>query len=82
MPRFNIIFLYLTLSAVNGMAPLAIALLLSVPGMIALLMGGLVTLASFSLICLICLGGAMKEAVTESETNSLGRDFKKAAIYH
>lgn len=82
MTRLNIIFLYLGLSAVNGFVPTVIALSLSVPGMIALSVWGLVTLVSFALICLICMGSAMRDAVSEPERNKLSREFNEAAIYN
>ncbi len=82
MTRFNIIFLYLALSVINGLVPPAIALWLSVPGLIVLLIWGLATIASFALICLVCLGSAIKDAVPGSERNNLSREFNEAAIYH
>ena len=82
MTRLNIFFLYLGLSAINGFVPTAIALSLSVPGMIALSVWGLVTLVSFALICTICMGSAMRGAASEPEKNNLNREFNEAAIYN
>lgn len=80
MTKFNIILLYLTLSAINGIVPPAIALLFSTPSIIALLVWGFATIASFVLICLICLGGAMKDAIPGAERNKLSREFNEIAI--
>ena len=80
MTRFNIILLYLALSAINGLVPSVITSLLSASGMMAFIVWGLVTSASFVLICMICLGRAMEQAVLETKQNSLGREFNEAVI--
>ncbi len=82
MMRCNTIYMYLALSAINGFIPALIALLFSVQGMAALLIWGIVTVASFALICLMCLGSAMKNVVPDPKRNNLARDLNEKAIYN
>ncbi len=82
MKKFNIFFFYFSLSSINGIVPLTVALLLSVPWMIALSIWVLATLISFTLICLICLGSSIKAAIPGNERSNLSREFYEATLYN
>ena len=81
MSRFYCFSLYLILSAANGIVPLTIALLFSVSGLYAILIWGVTTAATFLLISLVCLRGAMKRSDLKSEGIAVGSELDKAAAY-
>jgi hypothetical protein len=82
MARLNIIGLYWVLSAVNGSVPALIALLFSVSGLGFLLIWASATLATFTLICLICLDSAPKEAAPESEDQWVKGEIQRLPFFH
>jgi hypothetical protein len=82
MTRFVLFTQYLFLSAVNGTVPLIIALLFSVSGVNALLIWGAATVASFMLICLVCLRSAMFKMISASDSNGFRGELEKATVLH
>jgi hypothetical protein len=81
MCRTNLIPFYLVLSAVNGIVPFIIALLLSVATSYALAIWGIATTATFVLICLVCLRTAWKNADAVQVDEPGAAELENAAAY-
>ena len=79
MMRSNLVTQYLLISSLNGVVPFVIALLLSASGLWALLVWLAATLATYLLICLVCMRKAIAEM--EPETHSFKGELEEASAY-
>lgn len=81
MCRTNLIPFYLVLSAVNGIVPFIIALLLSISLLYSLAIWGIASTATFALISLVCLRSALKNTDPAQEDEHGGAELENAAAY-
>ena len=82
MCRTNLIPFYLVLSAVNGIVPFIISLLLSISIFYSLAIWGVATTATFVLVCLVCLRGGLTNAGPALEDERGGAELENVAAYH
>lgn len=78
MTRQNVIGLYFGLSAFNGIIPIGIAILFSVPVLGIFTIWALTTMITFTLICLVCLRAAIGESSVQVKNKRLGSDVESA----
>ena len=78
----KLIPLYLALSAVNGVVPFVIALLMSVSIIYALAIWALATAATFVLINVVCLRTAWKNADPAPDEETGSAELGKVPAYH
>lgn len=78
MTRQNVIGLYFSLSAFNGIIPIGIAILFSVPVLGIFTIWALTTMITFSLICLVCLRSAIGEPHGQLKNKRLQSDVEGA----
>jgi hypothetical protein len=81
MCRTNLIPIYLVLSAVNGIVPFIIGLMVTVSVPYALAIWGIATTATFMLICLVCLRTAWKNADAVQVNEPGAAELENAAAY-
>ena len=78
MRQHNIISLYLGLSAANGIVPVGIALIFSVPVLGIFAIWALTTMITFVLVCLVCLRNTRPETNPKIKTRRMRSEIERA----